>query len=458
MSPFSHRVRMLLAGSILSLAATPALAQQAPGPGDIAARLTAMEERIKSLDSEVTTLRADLAAERQKNAIPTPPATPAQVAAQPAAKAPPTSGTTVRVGGFFKTVASFGRSNGGAIPTNSPGRDFYVPAAIPIGGTSDGADFGANAKQTRIAVNVSTPVAGHALTGLLEMDFQTSPGAGNQRVTNAYAPGLRRAFMTYDGFLAGQEWSNFQYVAALPETTDYVGVTEGAVFARQPQLRYTRPLGRQLTLSVAAENAATVTSAMGNLALLETDTDRMPDLTARLVWRAGAGEVSLAGLARRLSVTGAAGSADAAGWGVSLAGKLPFGPNRRHDFRFTLTHGSGIGRYVGLNLAPDAMLASSPSGLRLDPVAVTAGFAALRFGWTGTLRSTAMASYQKIDYPAALTDPAATDHAWSAAANLFYSPVTPIDLGIEFRHGERALISGASGTLDRAEMVAKYNF
>ncbi len=46
----------------------------------------------------------------------------------------------------------------------------------------------------------------------------------------------------------------------------------------------------------------------------------------------------------------------------------------------------------------------------------------------------------------------------SAAANLFYSPVKNIDLGIEVRHGERKLVNGADGKLDKVEVAAKYSF
>lgn len=460
----SNRARALLAGTILACCPAPVLAQQAPREADLTARLAALENQLRALDAEMTILRADLAAERQKNApaLPATPSTPvpAQLAVQAPARAPASSGgTTIRVGGFFKSVASFSHTSGGAIPANSTGRDFYVPSTIPIGGRSDGTDYEAHAKQTRIVVNATTPVEGHTLSGLLEMDFQTSPGAGNQRMTNAYAPGLRRGYLAFDDFLVGQEWSNFQYVAALPETTDYLGPSEGTVFVRQAQLRYTRALGKRLTLSVAAENAATVTSAKGDATLIENDSDRLPDVTARLSVRAGAGELSLAGLVRQLTIAGAAnGSDDAAAWGVSFAGKLPFGPGGRHDLRFMVTRGSGIGRYVGLNLAPDAMLVTTASALRLEPVDVTAGFAALRLGWSGTLRSTVMGSYQKIGFPNGLATPTATDRAWSATANLFYSPVKPLDLGIEMRHGERGLVSEDSGTLDRVEMIARYNF
>lgn len=462
--------RTLLAGAALTcLLPHPALAQQSPRDADLAARFAALEAQVRALDAQVASLRNDLASERNENAAlraaanrpaaPAPVPTPTPASAPAVAKAPSGDGPSVRISGFFKSVASVTRTNGGAIPVNTAGRDFYLPSAIPIGGQSDGSNFEAHTKQTRLVVSASAPVAGHKLSGLIEMDFQASPGAGNQRATNAYSPGLRRAYLTFDDFLAGQEWSNFQYVAALPETTDYLGPSEGTVFVRQAQLRYSHALGKALTLSIAAENAATVTAARGSIALIENDTDRIPDLTARLTWRTGGGgELSLAGLVRQLTVDGSGGSDSAGGWGVSLAGKLPFGPDGRHDLRFMMTRGDGIGRYVGLSLAPDAIASGPAADLRLSPVTVTAGFGALRLGWGGGWRSTLMGSYQKIGFPDGLAEAGDTDQAWSAAANLFYSPVKPLDLGFELRHGERRLVSGASGTLDRLEMVAKYNF
>lgn len=445
--------RAALAGAVLSAyGALPAQAQTA--------REAELEARLKSLEAAVADLRSELDRTRAAKAAPAPAAPPLQpvaVAAAPAPVPPQASGASVKINGFFKTYASVSQYADGVLPATSNGHDFYNPGTIPVGGVSEGPSYRANVKQTRIAVSASTPVAGHSLKGLLEVDFQSSPGAGNQRMTNAYNPALRRGFISYDNLLIGQEWSNFQYVAALPETTDYLGPSEGTVFARQAQLRYTRPLSRRLTLSVAAENPAATTADAGSPVVVENDTDRLPDLTARLNLALGRSELSLAGLARDLTVDLGAEEDAAFGWGVSAAGRLALDARGRHDLRFMVSHGNGIGRYVGLNLAPDAILVRS-DGLRLEPVALTAGFAALKLGWTDRLRSTFMGSAQWIDYPGGLAVAGANQTVWSASANLFYSPVGQLDFGMEFRHGQRQLVSGAIGRLDRVEFSAKYGF
>jgi hypothetical protein len=47
--------------------------------------------------------------------------------------------------------------------------------------------------------------------------------------------------------------------------------------------------------------------------------------------------------------------------------------------------------------------------------------------------------------------------AWRFAGNLLWSPRMGLDLGVEYRHGERELVSGAFGQLDRVEFAAKDN-
>ena len=72
-----------------------------------------------------------------------------------------------------------------------------------------------------------------------------------------------------------------------------------------------------------------------------------------------------------------------------------------------------------------------------------------------------MSSYQKVSYDNGLATAslaAFNKSAWSGAANLFYSPVKNIDLGVEYRHGQRKLVGGADGSTDRIEVAAKYNF
>jgi len=238
-----------------------------------------------------------------------------------------------------------------------------------------------------------------------------------------------------------------------------VGATEGTVFVRQPLVRYSAPLGGGVTLHASIENAESGTATLGAPALVENGDDSIPDFAARIAYAGKLGELSLAGLAREVRVANAGVSAKNFGWGVSAAGKIYLAADKGSDIRFMATYGSNAGRYVGLNFAPDSVF--DPATGTLADVREFAALAAVRLAVAPQLRVNLMGSYQNVDYAGSI--PLATlsgfnDKAWSAAANLFWSPVKSIDLGIEYRHGEREIVSGAKGQLDRFEFAAKYSF
>jgi len=479
-----------------------ASALTAPGIAHASPREDALEAKLNALAAEVAELRQELASERASNAQLAQAAqaaatqataaaaqaseTRVKVAALEARPTAPAEGfrsgsTTIKLGGYLKMVGSHSHFSNGSVATNTLGRDFYLPQTIPttVGGRSfDGEDF--TAKQTRLWLNLDTQVAGHVVKGYLETDFQVTAsaaqnvtGGGSQRTTNGYTLGLRRAYVQVDRFTLGQDWTTFQYTGALPETTDYVGGAEGTVFVRQPLVRYAAPLSKQVTLAVSVENPESALVTAGGTTTLESGTDHMPDFAARLTYTGKRGEVALAGLVRQVrgestgaalvnnvTTAGATGSGvTATGFGASLGGKLFLNAKKTSDVRFIAAYGKDIGRYVGLNFAPDAVY--NPATNQLTDVTVLAALASAHVTVAPQLRVNVMGSFQHVTYDKSLTAASLAGlnkSAWSAAANLFWSPVKQIDLGIEYRHGSRELVSGASGTLDRVEFAAKYSF
>lgn len=436
------------------------------------AREAELIARLDRMEAEMAQMRAELAASRTQQAQASEAAqaaatqsqaTAAKVAALETKPQPDgfrSGATTIKLGGYLKMVATSSHYSDGEVATNTLGRDFYLPQAIPTGNgpASHVNDF--TAKQSRFWLNLATDVAGHAVKGYVEVDFQVSQGTqGSQRTTNGYNLGLRRAYMQVDRWTFGQDWTTFQYTGALPESTDYVGATEGTVFVRQPLVRYSAPVGKGLTLHVSAENAESGISTLGAPALIENGDDRLPDFAARLAYADKIGELSLGGLVRQVRVENTGVSADTMGWGVSAAGKLFLKADKSADVRFMATYGRNIGRYVGLNFAPDAVFA--PATGKLEDVSVFALLGAVRVPLTPQVRVNLIGSYQSVDYADALAVAGLAGfnkRSWSGAANIFYSPVKAIDVGVEYRHGERRLVSGAEGSLDRVEFAAKYSF
>jgi len=460
-----------LAGAVL-VALCPLAPAHAKGckQPEMEARLRLLEQAVAGLKAELATARMQQAqgqAEAPDRMDGRARAMEDRVAAVEARPVPPADrsgmgSTTFRFGGFVKVVASASRYSDGAVDTGALGKEFYLPQQIPVGQNFSSHDVIGHARQTRLAFSSATPVGGRNLKSLIEFDFAlASAPVAAQRSTNPYTPTLRRAFLTYGNWLIGQEWTTFQNPALFPESTDFIGATDGSIFVRQMMVQYKQPLGKGLALYVAAENPQTETlaSTSASGAYADNDHERLPDFVARIGYSGGIGELHLAGVLRRLTMENPGRDTSTTGWGISAGGKIPFGPDKRHDLRFTATCGQGMGRYLGVGYVADAAYDAAAATPGLRAIDNFAGFAALKLGWTPTIRSSFIASYQDARYPGGFLIPAlANKQAWSLAGNLFWSPVSNFDLGIEYRHGERKVVSDARGQLDRMEMAAKYSF
>ncbi|KEO86155.1 hypothetical protein EH30_09940 [Erythrobacter sp. JL475] len=358
--------------------------------------------------------------------------------------------TTVAYAGYVKLDAISQRTSGGQLPGNSILRDFLIPGAIPVGGASSGFDTEFSARQTRFILKTATDVGSeHKLSSHIELDFNVTDG-GDERVSNSFSPRLRQAFITYDNWLFGQAWSTFQNVGALPDSLDFIGVTPGTVFDRQPQIRWTKG-----GLQLAAEQPETAVTTSTGARVLAGD-DQLPDFVARYNWSGDWGSISTAGILRQLHVSkddlnGVDDSAMA--YGLSVSGKINVG--ERDDFRFMATAGDGLGRYIGINIVNDAAI--DANGM-LDPIFTYSGFAAYRHYWNDKVRSTVAGSYFKADNPVLLTSNQVTDESWNAFANVIWNPVSPLDIGIELMYAERILEDGRSGNLQRIQFSTRYNF
>lgn len=416
--------------------------------------VSAQSEREAELEARIAQLERLVGELLEKQAAaPTPPPAPAVPAGQQPVQATtvvPTAnpGTRFAFGGFIKANASWSDYSDGNPPPGGLARDFYLPGAIPVGGRGESAVFDAHAKQSRFWLTTDTVLDnGSRLGSRFEMDFAV-PTGGDERNTNTYNPVLRRAFFTYDNWLFGQEWSTFMELGALPEATDFIGPTEGMVFNRQAQVRYTKG-----AWSVALENPETTLLPFGGGARIVTDDNTVPDIVARYTHRADWGFVTFAGLLRQLRNETAARTATATGYGASITSRINLGP--RDDLRMMVTAGSGIGRYTGLNFFEDGVLRADGG---IEPLDVIAAYAAWRHVWTGTWRSNFILGYTSVDNDPRLTGLNANAEASSFRANLMWTPAPRVDMGIELSTAKRELERGTSGTQNRVDFMARYSF
>ena len=436
--------KTVLPFAALSLCLAPLARAAEPQAGSMQAEIELLKQRLGELEAQLA---------RQAAPPPAPAKTvPAALAAATGGNSVAIGSTTVTVGGYVKADVMYSRFSDGEV-AQGIGRDTYIPNTIPV---SDGSGqsheaLDLHAKETRLFVRADTPLAGgNKIGAYLEMDFIVAQGSGNERATNAYNFGLRRAFVTYGNWLVGEEWTTFQNMNSLPETLDFVAFpTDGTVFGRQPIIRYT--LGN---LMLALENPETTYMPQGGGAFVDSGDGVLPDLVGRYNFHfSGGSELSVAGLLRQLKVDNGtpASEAKASAGGVSLAGKLALG---KDDLKFQLNYGDGIGRYLALATAADAVLLDG----ELDKIRLLSGYLAYRHPWSPQWRSTATLSHLHADNDLAVSGGAVTRDVTSGSINLLYSPAPKLTFGIEYRHALRKVESGNDGRLDRVQFSTKYAY
>jgi len=418
-----------------------------------------LEARVNDLERQLQAVLAELKAQKAAPAAAATTAAAAPAPAKPGAPPPiqdtsivpgAAAGSRFTFGGFVKVEGITTNTSDGELADSSVGRDLYVPGAIPVGAADESTDFNGHAKFSRLWFEVNSATASGGKAGAhVEFDFFGS-ALGDQRATNTYGASIRHAYAFWDAWLIGQTWSNFMDAGALTESTDLIGPTDGTVFVREPQVRYTRG-----PWSFSLENPESTITPFHGGARIASDDNNVPDFTAKYTWKGAWGSMSLAGLVRqiRYETTGANAIDDSAiGTALSFTGKRLFG---KDDLRWGLTGGRGFGRYVALNFANDAVIDGSGE---LDAIKGIAGFVGYRHLFTDALRTNLFYAAERYDNDLATGGAAAPKSSYSLHANLFYTPAPKVDVGVEFIHARKELESGADGDENRLHVVAKYSF
>ncbi|MGY6553737.1 MAG: DcaP family trimeric outer membrane transporter [Wenzhouxiangella sp.] len=435
----------------LAVALAAVISGSAFADADPSERERALEQRVADLERMVQ----QLLAERQ------PPA-PAQPAPAPASEAidelradiarldadkarrPSGAGTHFSFSGFLKHDMMYSRYSGGSVPARGLLRDFHVPGLIPVGGESSTTDFDTHIRESRFIFNVERP--DDDLQAFLEFDFSANTG-GDERLTNATSPNIRHAFVRWRGLLAGQHWTTFQNLTAFPETIDFIGITDGTIFVRQAQLRYTSG-----PWQMAIENPETTVTPFGGGARLVTDTANIPDIVLRYNHNADWGNFTAAILGRQLGIDGPGGTERQTAFAFSLSGKFDIG---RNDIRWMFSGGPGIGRYLALNTANDAVLDMNG---RLQTVDAYGGYIAYRHFWSDQWRSNFTLAAFRADHDTALSGLNETARTESARINLIYQATSHLRFGLEYQYARREIESGASGNLNRLQFATILGF
>jgi len=123
--------------------------------------------------------------------------------------------------------------------------------------------------------------------------------------------------------------------------------------------------------------------------------------------------------------------------------------------KFLVNTGSGLGRYIGLNIANGAVIDGNGE---LEAIDSTSYYLSYRHLWNDKWRSNITYSTIDVDNDTALTGTAVSEGSSSVRVNLIHSPTKRLSLGGELSVAEREVESGASGQVNRLQFSAKLTF
>ncbi len=435
-----------LAAAVIALgtlsAATAAMAD------DVDARIQELERQLQELKSQVSSQQEAITSNKT------------ELQAEIDEARPMAKGTKFTYGGYIQLDAIHSEYSEGK-PANLI-EDFYVPSLVPVEPASGNADSynstNFSAKTSRFFFTTATKTDAGMIGTRVELDFILS-SQGDERISNSWSPRLRHAFVKWDyaegdSILAGQSWSTFFNVAALPDLYDFVGPT-GTIFVRQPQIRWT--LG---DFQLAAENPATRLNDADGSTVYDNG-QQMPDLVARYNGKWNDLSWSAAALGRELRYedrtnTAVEGDSDEQyGYALSLSGKWMFG---KDDLRFMANFGDALGRYMGLNAFNDGYIKADGS---IDTFDQWGAFIAYQHYWNDRWRSTLSVSAAGADNPDTNQFAGANSLAkeyQSAHVNLSWLPAPGLALGGEVILASKELEDGRDGDMSRVQFSVKYGF
>jgi len=407
----------------------------------LTARLIQMEQRLDKKDNAASNNKPAIKTESKK----------VEVGSTKGSYKIPGTETSLAIGGYVKLDAIYNSQSVGGNGGSNLGDQILVAGAIPVQeNEKEDSQLTFHARQSRFWLKSYTATEWGDLNTYLEMDFFAFQSPGNERVSNSYAPRLRHAFGSLGSFLAGQTWSTFMNVRALPELNDFGGPV-GRVFARQPQLRWTQAMyDGQADWMIAIEAPeSTLTNTRGER---ETpDDDQVPDIITRLNIYRPWGSVSLAAMLRNIR-SDTEHNSDAYGGALGLSGRIK--SFDRDDLRFMLNYGNVLGRYVSSNLFNDGAINSQG---HVELFNQYGGFVAYRHWWHDTWRSTIAYGFSYADNVDFVPD-TVSQWAQSAQMNLLWSPLPQTTFGLEYSYASRGLENNDNGHLHRVQFSSVFKF
>jgi DcaP outer membrane protein len=366
---------------------------------------------------------------------------------------------SIRVPGTDSAIKFGGQARMTLVHTLAPlgVDDRFITSSIPV----EGSQIAGEDKRTtytpaasRVNVDLRSPSRVGDFRTFLEWDF-----AATGRTAR-----LRHAFIQARRWTIGQTWSTFSDPEAEPIGIDFEGLNAISLF-RQPQIRFTESLRENLSLSLAVENPAPdLTGAEG--------VNLTPDFIVRARWepsgqlhgphllgRTAHVQAALLVRALRGELTNQPETTLSTGaFGANVSGVLI--PRWDHDDRikFAANTGRGIGRYItdlGTLGGEDAIY--DPATGSLEALQVYSSYIGYERNWKPTFTSAVTYGLVRVNNVDAQPGDALRE-TQRGTLNLTWTPITQLDLVIEFLTGRRLNKDGGSGTSSQIQAGWTFRF
>ena len=306
----------------------------------------------------------------------------------------------------------------------------------------DQGHFQADARQSRLRINTSTPTPLGDLNTYIETDFYGA--GGNQNQSNSYGMRLRHAFVQIGDLLAGQYWTNFGTLSAYPGTVDFGGIA-GASYIRQAQVRWTQSIDDKLKFAVSLENpeASGIKSVNGMGDLFKDGMgedknpaflDRLPDAVVSLQYNDDWGQLRLSALGRQLTTPDD--RQDALAYGISIGGTFAAWPGGNILANFT--YGDGIGRYLSYGVGEDAIYYVAAQ--RLETKKALGIVLGVKHKFTDTVMGQVAVGRGEIKDAQRLR--AGFKRLNTVYTSLFWSPLSRLTIGGEIAYYDKEVYTG----------------
>ncbi len=310
--------------------------------------------------------------------------------------------------------------------------DAFVTTTIPVRGDRfTNARY--HAKQTRFSFDTRWSSFEQPIRIFVEGDFFTDGSRYR----------LRHAYGEVGGLLVGQTWTTFTDVAATPATLDFEGSVSG-INRRQAQARWTQPvLHDDLTLGVAIEDTTFIVDVPVDV--VGEPRSPSPDFIVRLRLEKEWGRFQVANVYRigAFQETGDD-MKTGLGWGFNFTGVVIL--TSRNKVYYQILFGDGIGSYRNL---PDAVATGAEEA---SPLGMFGWMVGTTQEWNDRLSSNFTYAEAQLDN-LPFQDPDDIRRATYLSANLIWSPLERVNVGIEYLYGLRENVDHRSGSANRLQMA-----